>query len=165
MVYVSYSRRIIVDDEFIVWLSKSPQKAMFISKMLRINQNSKEHKKKNIIILEEDFKKLCDDKIIKDKDIIKGGMYPFDIKEELGINPGNNINIYGLRLLSGVILSRSKPYQTVLLTTKENRKKYLENYSEFMKQIKNFEIKDEDDGGIILNELFSSYASEREISR
>ena len=62
-------------------------------------------------------------------------------------------------------MSRSKPYQTVLLTTKENKKKYLGDYSEFMKQIKNFEIKDEDDGEIILNELFSSYISEREVSR
>ncbi len=164
MVYVSYSHRLIVDYDFIVWLSNSPQKTNLVSKMLRINQNSKEHKKKNIVILEEDFKKLCVDNIVKDKDVIRGGMAPFDVKEELGISTAG-LNLEVLRLLSGVILARSKPYQTILLTTKEKKKEYLGVYLEFLRQIKNFEIKNEEEGAIILNELFSSYASEREIIR
>ena len=50
MVYVSYSHRLIVDYEFIKCLSKHDKKASVISKMLRININSKEHPKNNIVI-------------------------------------------------------------------------------------------------------------------
>ncbi len=59
MVYVSYSHRILIDYHFIKWISeKCDNKSIIISRRLRINQNSKEHKKENILIIEEDFKLL-----------------------------------------------------------------------------------------------------------
>ena len=41
-----------------------------IKKMLRININSKEHPRENVVISENDFDKLCSGGVIKDKDII-----------------------------------------------------------------------------------------------
>lgn len=69
MVAVSYSHRIIVDYDYIVWLATHEKKVSVISKLLRINANSKEHPRENVVIFQNDFKNLCDKKIIKDKDI------------------------------------------------------------------------------------------------
>jgi len=165
MVSCSYSHRIIVDCDFIRWLSTSQQKSMIISKMLRININSKEHKKQNIIILEKDFESLCKEGIIKDKDTIRGGVSPFDINEELGDLTDKELTMEALRLITGVVLTRRKPFQMVLLTTTEGKKKYFDNYSEFLEKLKNFDIKNENEGLVIINDLYKTYTSEREMGR
>ncbi|MEK6761065.1 MAG: hypothetical protein AABX93_04035 [Nanoarchaeota archaeon] len=165
MVFVSYSHRIIVDCDFIRWLSTQQQKSAIISKMLRININSKENKKQNIIILEKDFEDLCNEGIIKDKDTIRGGVSPFDINEELGDLASKDLPIETLRLITGVVLTRRKPFQMVLLTTTEGKKKYLTTYSDFLSKLKNFDIKNENEGLVIINDLHKTYTSQREIGR
>ena len=165
MVYVSYSHRIIMDYDFIKWISQSQQKSMIISKMLRININSKEHRKQNIIILEQDFDELCKEGIIKDKDTIRGGVSPFNINEEMGDLVDKKLPLETLRMITGVVLTRRKPFQAVLLTTKEGKKNYLSKYSDFLEKIRNFDIKGEDEALVIINDLYRGYCSERENSR
>ncbi len=164
MVSCSYSHRIIVDCDFIRWLSTSQQKSIIISKMLRININSRENKKQNIIILEKDFEDLCNEGIIKDKDTIRGGISPFDINKEFGL-ADKNLPIEALRLITGVVLTRRKPFQMILLTTSEGKKKYLVNYSDFLAKLKNFDIKNENEGLVIINDLYKTYTFQRELSR
>src|SRR3989344_5677815 len=122
MVYVSYSHRIIVDQPFIKWVANnSEKKSSIISKMLRININSQEHPKENIAICDMDFEKLCEENIIKDKDTIRGCVFPFNINEKIdGINK-TEFPEELVRLIMGVVLTKEKPYQVVLLTTKEGK--------------------------------------------
>ena len=164
MVLVSFSYRIIVDCEFVRWMSGLQNKSMVISKMLRINQNSLEHKKENILIMGKDFADLCSDGTIKDKDTIRGGICPFDNNKELGISDGK-LSTEATRLLTGVILARQKPFRTILLTTKEGKKTYLSNYNKFLEKIQNFSIAEEEDAVVIINDLFNSYCSQKDLSR
>ena len=94
--------------------------------MLRINQNSKEHKKKNILILDKDFDDLVKEGIIKDKDMIRGGMFPFEFEEDLleRITGGDGIKETLIRLILGVLVTGEKPFQSVLLTTKQGLEEY-----------------------------------------
>lgn len=168
MVYVSYSHRIIIDYHFIKWISeKCDNKSIIISRMLRINQNSKEHKKENILILEEDFNKLCEEGIIKDKDMIRGCVFPFEMNKELlkDITDGDGIKeMLLVRLILGVMITKEKPFQSILLTTKEAKKEY-DKFHDFLEKIQNFKIKDEEESLVILNDLYKTYTSERDISR
>lgn len=167
MVYVSYSHRILIDYPFIKWISEnSDKKSIIINRMLRINQNSKEHKKENIIILEKDFKKLCEENIIKDKDMIRGGVFPFKFNEDWlnDIADGEEIDDALIRLILGVMITKEKPFQSVLLTTKEGKKEY-QKYNSFLEKIQNFSIKDEEESIVILNDLYRTYTSEREFCR
>jgi len=45
------------------------------------------------------------------------------------------------------------------------KKKYFDNYSEFLEKLKNFDIKNENEGLVIINDLYKTYTSEREMSR
>jgi len=167
VVYVSYSHRILIDYSFIKWISENVEKkGTIISRMLRINQNSKEHKKENIVIWEKDFNKLCEENIIKDKDTIRGSVFPLEIGEDLlkNIIDGENIDDSLIRLILGVIMTKEKPFQSVLLTTKEEKKKY-QRYKPFLEKIQNFSIKDEEESLIILNDLYRSYSCERDLCR
>src|SRR3989344_6750353 len=106
MVSVSYSHRIIVDCNFVRWISTSlDKKSTIISKMLRININSKEHPKENILISDMDFDKLCTENVIKDKDMIRGCMFPFNIDKKIeGVNK-ERLPEELIRLVMGVILT------------------------------------------------------------
>jgi len=166
MVSVSYSHRIIVDCNFVRWISTSlDKKSTIISKMLRININSKEHPKENILISDMDFDKLCTENVIKDKDMIRGCMFPFNIDKKIeGVNK-ERLPEELIRLVMGVILTTEEPYQVILLTTKNGKEEYLSKYSDFLKQLRNFDVKDEEESLVILNDLYKKYVSEREISR
>jgi hypothetical protein len=166
MVRVSYSHRLVVDYEFIKWLSKSDKKTFLISKMLRLNINSLEHPKQNILVSERDFKKLCEEKIIKDKDIIKGCITPWNIKDKLD----EKIDMPKIpeefeRLIIGVLSTREKPFQTMLITTKASKQEYNAKYAEFLNKIRKFDIKDETEGIIVITDLYKQYFIERELKR
>ncbi len=166
MVYISYSHRILVDYSFIKWISQSSdKKGVIIAKMLRINQNSKEHKKENILILEEDFDRLCQDGIIKDKDTIRGCLHPFEMNKDMlkNIPIKEGVDSMEARLILGVLMTKEKPFQSILFTTKEKRKEY-EKYAPFLDKIQNFKIKDEEESLVILSDLYRNFTSAREIS-
>ena len=167
MVLVSYSHRLIVDYSFIKWVSESGKKPELIKKLLRININSKEHPRENIIILEQDFDSLCKDNVIKDKDTIRGCVLPFNLKERLdGVLEGeidfSTLSLEMQRLVLGVFLTKENPFQVILITTKELKQKYNTDYSSFLDKIKKLDIKDEDEGMVILNDLFRKYCAEHE---
>ena len=154
MVSVSYSHRLIVDYEFIKWLSSSGEKVMAITRMLRINVNSKEHPRENVVILEEDFEKLCREGIIKDKDILRGCLMPINLKEKLD-GVGESLDVESAseelkRLVIGVLLTGESPFQSILLTTNSFKQKYNTDYDSFLSKIKKLEIKDEKKRIIIL---------------
>jgi len=171
MVYVSYSHRILIDPPFVKWISQNREnKSIIISKMLRINQNSKEHKKENIVILKEEFNKLCEDGIIKDQDTIRGGMCPVDFDRELLTKITDSVGVEieadddFVRLILGVLMTSRKPFQVVILTTEEGKKKY-EKYNTFLEKIPNLSIKCEEESLIIINDLFKSYVCEKDKTR
>jgi len=53
------------------------------------------------LILEKDFNKLCEENIIKDKDMIRGGVFPFEVSEDLlkNIIDGEDIDDTLIRLI------------------------------------------------------------------
>lgn len=158
-----------VDYSFIKWISESGKKSELIKKMLRININSKEHPRENIIISDIDYEELCKDGIIKDRDIIRGCVLPFNLKDKLDGVLDEGVEIQKLplefqRLIIGTFLTKETPFQTILLTTKEFKQKYNSpSYSDFLNKIKKLEIKDEEETLIILNDFFKKYCYEHEL--
>ena len=164
MVRVSYSHRIILDHHFVRWLSKIANKKDVISKLLRININSREHPKENVLISEKDFEDLCNEGIIKDKDTIRGCMSPYhNIDEKLGENL-KDLPKELERLILGVILTKEEPFQVILITTKDGKKSYSE-YAEFLNEIRSFDIKNEEEGLVIIGDFYKKFCLEREINR
>jgi len=164
MVFVSYTHRLLIDEKFVRWLKDNPdKKSSVISKLLRININSKEHRKKNVLIYDKDFSKLCDEGIIKDKEMIRGALTPMCLSEMI---PNNHDKLEPLpddlkRLVIGVALTDEKPFNSILLTTKESKKGYMETMGDFLEKLKRFDIKDEEESLIIIENLYHIYTNER----
>ena len=169
MAYPSYSYRLIVDYDFVKWISSSERKTQIISKLLRINKNSKDYKNKQIIILKEDYEKLCDDGIIKNKTMILGCLCPKEINEEVSSILGDRLEKLPVELrrgMLGVLLTSSRPFKSVLFTTKKSLSEYTSSgFDDFSRTIDNFSLKNEDESLYIIDKLYKEYTDEREMCR
>jgi|SRR3989344_5788464 len=164
-VFISYPFRLIIDYGFLKWvLTSCPQKARVISGLLRINVYSKEHKKNNNLILKEDLDLILSENLVKDKDLILGGVssfkFPIEIEEIIGKNKFDEIT---KRIILGIVLTDEIPYNVAILTTNENLKKYQEN--PLFSQIKGLAIKTETEAVYLIESMFKMFCSQRENSK
>lgn len=164
-VFVSYPFRLIIDYSFLKWvLTKCPQKARVISGLLRINIYSKEHKKTNNLLLKEDLDLILAENLVKDKDLILGGVSSFKFPVEIeDIIKKNKFDDITKRVILGIILTDEIPYSVAILTTNENLKKYQEN--PLFSQIKGLAIKTETEAIYLIESMFEMFCSQRENSR
>lgn len=162
---VFYSFRLVVDYDFLEWLLKeSPDKYRIISALLRINTSSKEHRKSHNLILKPELDKLLNDNIVKDKDLVKGGIKPFVFPTEIqSIIDERKLDEITQRILLGIILTDDSPYKVIILTTKEKLKQYQEN--SLFNKVKDLTIKTDVEAIRLVNSLFSKYCSEKELYR
>ncbi len=61
-------------------------------------------------------------------------------------------------------MTSKKPFQVVILTTEEGKKKY-EKYNSFLEKIPNLSIKCEEESIVIINDLYKSYEDEKDKNR
>lgn len=166
MVDVPYSYRIVIDYDFIKWLSSSDKKISVISHLLRINKNSRHYKNKQVVILPEDYKKLCEEGIIKDKTMILGCLFPMEIDEEIKERLGEKLEELPVELRRGILavsLTGVSPFKVALFSTKTAKEKYKENgFDTFSEAIDNLSLKNEEESLFLIEKLFRDFTSERE---
>lgn len=173
MVKVTYSHRLLIDYDFVKWIStcSGRLKIDIIKWMLRTNKNSKDNTEEQIVILDEDFNKLCAEGIIKDNDIMRGCMFSCDLPSKLrkiapliDLGEFNKLPIEFRRLILGTLLTSKPPFQSIFMTTKESKLKHVSPsaYSTFLSRITKLQINNEEEAIIVLREFFTKYSMEHE---
>jgi len=161
---VEYSYRILCDDYFIKWISTHTKEYQIWSKLVKIKASSKRHKKHHNIIIDADFKKIRSD--INDTHI-RAMVKPKSISEmcsEFGFKIEqkdiDNFDDITMRVVGALLLSSSHPYNTVILTTNDNKEKYINN--DLFKTMTSVIVKSEEDAIQTIENMFMLYTRERD---
>ena len=157
---VSFKYRIIVDISFLFSLQQEENESVFFPYLLRINQSSKENKKENVLILDEDlvtWRKINP----STKDHILGGIF---CKLSKVVEPSllenlNNDNDTK-RILSAYFLASYLPFKIVILTTKKGKERHLSN--PHYKENGSIKIMDFEESKKFILELFNIWKDQNE---
>ena len=109
---------------------------------IRININSKEHKRDHIVISKKDFEQILKDNpnIVKYTDVLMAALKRKDEPEEIEAESDEITRTIQYAIYFS---SKEPPFSSVILTTKESIKKYQEN--NHYKNMKNVDIKPDED--------------------
>lgn len=163
-ILINYPQRLIIDPEFIRWILSKSQKNIVISALLRINISSKYNRKNHNILLNEDLNSLLSEKIAKDNTLLKGGLSPFEFPEEIkNFIVDKKSDEITQRILMGILCTEDEPFRAVIITTKENVKKYSEN--EFFNKVKDLTVKEGDEAIQLVLSFFNDWKNEKDSCR
>jgi len=127
MVCINYSRRLVFDKSFFIWLKNEDNDALLrkvIMHLLRINCSSELHKRCHNLMIEEDFKECL--KII-DANTFKGAVRG----ESLEDLPGDDFikikDDFEKVIKYAVFLTNKKPFRSFIFTSPDNYDSYNSN--------------------------------------
>jgi hypothetical protein len=164
MVSVSYPARFLLDYDFLKFVLTGQHKGKIVSSLLHIHNSSKENKKCQNWVLKIDLDKLISEGLIKDKDLLRGGIKAFDPASEVKkIIEEEHFDEIMQRGVLGVFLTDEPPCKVVLITTQEKINGY--NEKAFFEKIKDLSIKNETEGLYLIDSFFKKFCNERDLCR
>lgn len=116
------------------------------------------------LILKEDLDLILTENLVKDKDLILGGLssieFPVEIRDIIEKEKFDEIT---KRIILGIVLTDETPYNVAILTTNADLKKYQEN--KLFNQIKGLAIKTETEAVYLIDNMYKMFCNTREIQR
>src|SRR3989338_2522014 len=151
MVRVVYPARILTDKSFCEWLISHKDKEIQFLKLTHIKASSEHHRKCHNILPQDDANEIIKKGIIKEFNL-QAAFKTMQMPQAISIVLKDKID---QMVVWAIILGTEQPYKTVILTTKENEKKYIS--SSHYNSVKSIFIKSEEDAlqyiGILYNKF------------
>lgn len=155
MVRVKYPVRVLADKEFCKWLINYKDKEKQLIRLTHIKASSEDHKKEHNLIPDEDFKEIVKSRLISEFNF-RAAFKPISIPTYVSSVLKDRVD---QMVVWAIILATEPPFKTVILTTKENEKKYIS--SPHYQSVKSIIIKSEEEALQYIEILWRIFLTER----